>query len=228
MKYNKILIVPDVHGRDFWKKAYDLIDKVDKVVFLGDYMDPYGYEGITYEQAINNFREIIKFAKVNKDKVVLLLGNHDWVYIDTSVIKGSRYDFEHSNEISKEFEHENWDLFKQVYVFNKYIFSHAPIRQEWLDAHNLTLSKLENMDFPLSSLNDLSDFRGGYSDYGSCVWSDIRETSPLFGKGEYYQITGHTQLQEYPIIYKDVADLDVRRCFILNLETNKIEELKND
>lgn len=225
--YNKILIIPDIHGRDFWKKALELINEVDKVVFLGDYMDPYGYEGITYEQAINNFREIISFKKSNKDKVILLLGNHDWHYISDSVIKGSRFDFEHSREISKEFLN-NKDLFNQVYVFDKYIFVHAPIRKEWLDAHGLSFQDLKDMKFPSPSLNDLSDFRGGYSDYGSCIWSDIRENSPLFGKGEYYQITGHTQLQDNPIIYKDVADLDVRRCFILNLETNKIEELKND
>lgn len=35
---NNILIIPDVHGRTFWKYA---IDKYDKVIFLGDYLDPY-------------------------------------------------------------------------------------------------------------------------------------------------------------------------------------------
>ena len=43
---SKILIVPDVHGRKFWHKAIEMIDEVDQVVFLGDYLDPYSHEGI--------------------------------------------------------------------------------------------------------------------------------------------------------------------------------------
>ena len=47
----KIFIIPDVHGRDFWKKAYNYVDKVDEVIFLGDYLDPYETEGISSEDA---------------------------------------------------------------------------------------------------------------------------------------------------------------------------------
>ena len=72
----KILIIPDVHGRTFWHKAKEMIDSVDKVVFLGDYLDPYPSEGITTEQAIEEFKDIIQFKKDNMDKVILLLGNH--------------------------------------------------------------------------------------------------------------------------------------------------------
>ena len=53
----KILIVPDVHGRKFWHKAKELIDEVDQEVFLGDYLDPYSREGITFEDALNEFEE---------------------------------------------------------------------------------------------------------------------------------------------------------------------------
>ena len=38
----KILVVPDVHGRTFWKEPVGrLLESVDRVVFLGDYLDPY-------------------------------------------------------------------------------------------------------------------------------------------------------------------------------------------
>ena len=38
----KILVIPDVHCRKFWRQCiFDNIDKVEKVVFLGDYFDPY-------------------------------------------------------------------------------------------------------------------------------------------------------------------------------------------
>ena len=36
-----LLIIPDIHGRSFWKKAVEEnIDRVSKVIFIGDYLDP--------------------------------------------------------------------------------------------------------------------------------------------------------------------------------------------
>ena len=71
----KYCIIPDVHGRTFWKKAQENIDKYDKVIFLGDYLDPYvDYDGVTNEQAFDNFKELLKILlKDNRDKVTLIL-----------------------------------------------------------------------------------------------------------------------------------------------------------
>lgn len=218
------MIIPDVHGRDFWKKAYDLIDEVDKIVFLGDYMDPYPGEGITYEQAISNFKEIIELAKKYKDKVILLEGNHDLVYHLEGMLRPSRFDKEYKEEIGELFTN-NPDLFELVHVIDKYIFVHAPIRKGWMGLYNLELEDLVEEEVTASQLSIISYLRGGDYRFGSCVWSDIREANPLFDEN-YYQVTGHTQLVKDPIIEKNIADLDVRRCFILNLETDKIEEIK--
>ena len=44
----KILILPDIHGRPFWKDAVEKhFDECDKIVFLGDYLDAYPNEEIT-------------------------------------------------------------------------------------------------------------------------------------------------------------------------------------
>jgi predicted phosphodiesterase len=60
----KILIIPDVHGRSFWKKAIEQhMDECDKVIFLGDYIDPYEDEHITRKQAIATLDEIISFKR---------------------------------------------------------------------------------------------------------------------------------------------------------------------
>ena len=69
----KILIVPDTHGRDFWKVPN--IEEYDKIIFLGDYLDHYPDES-THEHDIENFKDIIEFKKKYPDKVILLLGNH--------------------------------------------------------------------------------------------------------------------------------------------------------
>ena len=55
----------------------EMIDEVDQVVFLGDYLDPYSREGITFEDALIEFEEILDFKKAYPDKVVLLVGNHE-------------------------------------------------------------------------------------------------------------------------------------------------------
>lgn len=70
----KILIMPDIHGRTFWKEGVSS-GEYDKIIFLGDYIDPYSWEGISKNDAISNFEEIIDYAKAH-DNVVLLLGNH--------------------------------------------------------------------------------------------------------------------------------------------------------
>ena len=69
-----ILVVPDVHGRAFWRRV---LDSDLPVVFLGDYVDPYKYEGIDYNQALKEFSDIIEFAKERPDDVTLPIGNHE-------------------------------------------------------------------------------------------------------------------------------------------------------
>ena len=69
---NKLYICPDVHCRNFYKP---LLKVKDPIVFLGDYMDPYYYEGFHDENGIENLEEIFDFARNNKN-VTLLLGNH--------------------------------------------------------------------------------------------------------------------------------------------------------
>ena len=50
-----MIIIPDVHGRSFWKEYVKGHEEED-IIFLGDYLDPYGYEGIHCKDAIENFR----------------------------------------------------------------------------------------------------------------------------------------------------------------------------
>lgn len=70
---SNILVVPDIHLRSFWRS---ILDSNLPVVFLGDYIDPYSYEGVTYESGIKEFLDIIEFKKTNPERVTLLLGNH--------------------------------------------------------------------------------------------------------------------------------------------------------
>ena len=74
---SKILIIPDTHGRQFWRDpCTNHKDEFEKIVFVGDYISPYPAERISNKQAIEVLKEIVNFKKENEDKVVLLLGNH--------------------------------------------------------------------------------------------------------------------------------------------------------
>lgn len=55
------LIIPDVHGRDFWKDAANRFP--GDIVFLGDYLDPYPLEGISSDEAFTNSRKFFLSRK---------------------------------------------------------------------------------------------------------------------------------------------------------------------
>lgn len=136
------LIIPDIHGRDFWKDAIDKVDiSKDTVVFLGDYLDPYDqeFDGMPYdmliEDTINNFKEILDFKKKHKKNVILLLGNHDMTYMISKRICKSRCIDSRYKELNELFN-KNKNLFQLVVTFSvndkNYVISHAGVHDEWL------------------------------------------------------------------------------------------------
>ena len=222
----KVLIVPDVHGRKFWHKAMEMIDEVDQVVFLGDYLDPYPHEGITFEDALIEFEEILDFKKAYPDKVVLLVGNHDMHYIKTEFMNCSRLNVWRRTEVHALFMN-HIDMFQLIHEVDTYLFSHAGVYLDWTTKYEITLWELFDfkkfLEKRWSTLEDVSYARGGWDKVGSCVWADIRESvehelPAMFKK----QIVGHTQMESKPYITSRIACLDVRQCFILDTETDEI------
>ena len=147
-KLNKIAVIPDVHGKDFWKEAKENVDSLDKIIFLGDYLDAYldiyifsfltsipsEKELTARKEELNNFKEILEFKKAFPEKVTLLLGNHDIGYwLDKGCSRQA------SGEMQKTYKslfENNIDLFKiteYVEIGNeKILFSHAGILRKWL------------------------------------------------------------------------------------------------
>lgn len=224
---SKVLIIPDIHGRIFWKEDVaamiaDIDNQVIDVVFLGDYVDPYPQEGITDEQAINGFREIIGFAR-DRDNVHLLLGNHDLQYFKEDFIYEwdyCRYCMEHEDEIKALFR-DNHTLFRIAWQTTvncrNYMFTHAGIVKAWIpyfnerviDSYRISdfepttdyLNKMLHSKKGLAALSCISRERGGKFLYGSPVWADIEEHWNMiryhpdhnFYK-EFYQIFAHSKV----------------------------------
>ena len=206
----KILIIPDVHGRDFWVEPCSHIDEFDKVIFLGDYHDPYPYE-ISKETSRNRLRDqLLPFVLEHQDKVVCLFGNHDGNYLVGTM--ADRLDSYHKEEVA---EYMNKMNIKLIHIEGKYLFSHSGVLPKWLENNNLILEDLETLPFNHPALMNVSPIRGGWSEVGGCVWGDVREYAVREHLPNYYQIFGHTQQVENAIITKDWADLDCRKAFTL-------------
>ena len=222
---SKILICPDIHGRKFWHKAIEMIDEVDQVVFLGDYLDPYSHEGITFEDTLTEFEGILAFKEDYPDKVVLLVGNHDMHYIKTEFMDCSRLNIWRRVEIHDMFM-SNIDKFQLIYETENYLFSHSGIYKEWMNKYELSLDDLKDYKTFLNNrwevLQDVSYTRGGWDKVGSCIWADIRESVENELYSDKKQIVGHTQMESKPYITSRIACLDVRKCFILDTETDEI------
>jgi len=227
----KILIIPDIHGRTFWKKAVEEhAEECDKIIFLGDYLDPYPWEciedGITRKSSIENFKEIMQYKKDNPDKVVLLLGNHDLPYYDRLFITRSRYDSSNAYKIKQNFG-RNRNLFQLAYELDMdkhYLFTHAGVSKSWYEwRKNIigdftveNLNRLKGIPAGIKILCDVSRERGGFGSIGSMVWSDILEKGDTEDFEGIYQIFGHSQQISQPVITKTWACLDCRKAFILN------------
>lgn len=226
---NKILIIPDVHGRTFWKYAITNVDKYDKVIFLGDYLDPYPDEGISFEDAVANFKEIIEFKKANPDKVELLIGNHDCHYIWLDFMDCSRLKESRREEMNKLFN-DNYKLFRTAYLYENFLFSHAGIYNRWLEKYDLKLEDFLDKDISFWNgqfykLEDVSYYRGGFDKVGSIVWADIIESLSSSLLDGYRHIVGHTQLEEFPYLTNSIACLDVRKPFVVDLDKKVITNI---
>ena len=143
------LILPDIHGRLFWKSAIELYPKEKypdlDIVFLGDYLDPYDFEYISKEDAIYNFENIIDIAEKD-NRVHLLLGNHDWHYIDN--IDNCRIDKDNFKYIKNLFltYDKLFNIAYENFIEDKrYFYTHAGVtKQWWNDIQNISKNCLTN------------------------------------------------------------------------------------
>lgn len=146
----KIRVIGDLHGRDWWKRKVETGDS-DLNIFLGDYVDSYT---VSDKQIINNLLDIIEFKKSYEDKVILLLGNHEYNYISPYIGYCSGYRYSISNKLQGIYRN-NLHLFKlnhNIKIYNPetekvdrtYWFSHAGITSKWLSFYGQIFNNIEN------------------------------------------------------------------------------------
>ena len=159
----KVLVIADVHGRKFWRQTIaNNIDKVDKVIFLGDYLDPYSEE-ITMAPELmecNDFydsqsllkmlEDIISLKKNEPDKYILLTGNHTDSYIWSKFHAATRTDYKNWEKYHKFFL-QNLEYFNLVFTAGTTIFSHAGISEGWAN------KVWETLEFPENEMSSVME-----------------------------------------------------------------------
>ena len=200
----KILVIPDVHGRIFWKEPVKkYMDAVDRVVFLGDYLDPYEDEDGLADDIYQNLMEIINLKLDNRGKVVLLKGNHDQHYYSKmyrDLAAGSRMDEQNWDKYHEVFgDYRSLFQFAHMEIVNgiTYVFTHAGLTLYWLHKVNTNMWQLPDNEVSVADENIIG--RINQLDYkpmgqemlsvvgrnrswfgektGSVLWADIEEHS---------------------------------------------------
>ena len=227
---NDLLIIPDVHGRTFWRKAV-ATNNFSHVIFLGDYTDPYTHEDIYQRDAYKELMDIIKYAKEHRETTTVLLGNHDMHYkseLFKSMAGGSRYSYSMSGEYAKLFN-DNDELFQLAYEADyedtHCLFTHAGVSSVWYEDNKqvigeLTvdnLNRLAHSEEGIDAIAEVGRMRGGWAKAGGILWADYDEVAasePLEG---VLQIFGHTQnFYMQPVYNRHIACLDCHRAFLLS------------
>lgn len=250
----KYYIVPDVHGRTFWKSVKDINDPDCEIIFLGDYLDPYPHEGITPRQAVDNFREIVDFANKHEN-VTLLIGNHDFQYFFPKYRCCRHiYDLEEEAILIYKSYVRDWKVVKYIEE-NNTLLSHAGICIDWWEICRQAYPEIMNYedlnDFFRSQYDDSEEdphpsfyfldmmtmctyLRGGIYNSASPLWLDIRDTQDL-SIPQINQYVGHTGVEKPVMVkkgqYMSIYDLDVMRVFLLdetgihNYDGSEIEDI---
>ena len=192
----KIIVLGDIHGRDIWKKIIQNELDFDLVIFIGDYFDSYDIDIMTQ---MHNFRDIIAFRNENPDKVIMLLGNHDFHY--TSGCIGNYSGFNYSTFYNMRLELDNLinnGTLLIAHQIENLLFTHAGVtktfcKEQKIDTDNLVESLNDHLIFKPNTFN----FKVGSNNnvYGDDInqgplW--VRPNS-LFEDGlDYIHIVGHT------------------------------------
>lgn len=231
----KLILVSDLHGDIHWKRGLKYFNENSDsiMIFLGDYLDPYTrYDGITHEDAYNNFLEVLEFTKANPLRVILLRGNHDENLFEDQR-ESCRHDYYNLGRNRKLFR-DNVNLFRFAYKEGDYLITHAGVCNKWLQQNQLEEIIDENnivdyLNNNPKTLWQIGASRGGRG-YGSPLWCCWEGDWPYVNNPfNLVQVFSHTWDPDIHNVRKDLSKrimcIDCRECFLLDTETGEINLL---
>jgi len=201
--------IPDLHGSDIFKLINP--DEYDNIIFTGDYFDSFSYSD---EEHISMFFSLLEFKKKYKEKITLLIGNHDDHYFNfPHHVMGGGYRTTLQKRLTAIVTPSVLEYFKPISVIGNIVASHAGISSIWyslfkkefvkqFDEEFLMSSSLEDAFNAASYSRDLRSLfnmvdkrRNGSYTTGGIYWID-QETLKIDGSFDpnYVQVVGHSQL----------------------------------
>lgn len=184
------LVIPDIHEQHGYLEGIEpLIERAERVVFLGDHFDTFGMP-----QPERTYEAILKY--IDNPKVTMLLGNHDCHYaFDNQGFLCSGFREPTRLVVERELGPEVWRKFRLWAKVGDYLVSHAGFHQSMI---GLSLNDDGGISFIEEALaGDCPSIfragwaRGGRQPVGGCTWLDWNdEFSHIYGRP---QIVGHTQ-----------------------------------
>lgn len=149
----KILAIGDIHTK-IWiiEKVSKVIKDYDKVIFCGDYADDFSASS---QDTLNTWNILKDLQSKHADKVVLVTGNHDYIYVNDTPSLQSGY-----NPITrvlidspeKKYLKEWLVGLPVILEIDGVTYSHAGIANEW--SGNEDVTGLWNNTSPLWSRPD--------------------------------------------------------------------------
>jgi hypothetical protein len=206
----KIIAIGDIHGRDFWRRF--IHEPADQLVFVGDYFDPYDVH-ISPEEEIRNFKAIVALKRERPDQIKLLIGNHDYHYLNGVGQQYSRYNELAAESFTRVLE-DSIDVLQICYVYKDLVFNHAGLTKTWCGNNGIDLNNLEQ-SISLKFASDRKSF-GFVRGIGDTDGSDVRQ-SPIWVRPRqllvdkldgFKQVVGHTKQPSHRI-RSGVAFIDV-------------------
>jgi len=206
----KRIIIGDPHGRyNYIKQIYDK-EQPDEVIILGDYFDSFNIDAYSQRDSYNNIIQLREeHLSKNKGEFIMLIGNHDFHYMDENFGRCSGWNpltcSLASFPLCRDFEN---GILQFVYIDknNFTIYSHAGVSQNWFDTWCKSLDDINKLNAKAFcfTYRDGGDFYGS-SSYNSPLWirPEGLKKSPYHDEnnGVWDQIFGHTE-PNTPIVWE--------------------------
>lgn len=216
----KNIYIGDIHGRVEWQKIVNEHSDADNIVFIGDYLDSFDYDGLHQLDNLNSILNFKKKQELNLEKkVYLLIGNHDLHYWPGINSRGCISGFQ-SNMLMvfEEFFRENKKHFQIAVCLKNKLCTHAGVSSKFLkDVGYWTYPQHCDESYVAGFLNDLFFHKPNEFDFSACdsrhyglldlnPYGDNEEQSPVWIRPKslqrsnkntslrekYIQIIGHT------------------------------------
>lgn len=204
----KLIGIGDIHGRDTWKQIVEQETGAEKEVFIGDYWDSFD---IPHDEQLENFRAILRYKEENADRVVLIMGNHDFHYLSAMGQAYSGFQQQHFVEIEDlvkpAIEH---GTIQAAYAADGWLFTHAGVTRNWCDIHGIqpVPNQINDLLFKKPSAFKFNDVdSSGYGEHPaqSPIW--VRPDSLKISLATQKQVVGHTSNKGI-VIGEDVIFMD--------------------